>query len=128
MVFLSPLCFLLSNHWRPPFYWPRKSPCTQGSSDLNFFTSSAIPEWQPHRFTYHFHKMILNIRFWSKPLNWPADLSIKMPIGYFWRRKWQSSILAWRITWTGEPGGLYRPWSLKGLNTTEQPSLHFTIW
>ena len=23
-----------------------------------------------------------------------------------WRRKWHSSILAWRIPWTEEPGGL----------------------
>ena len=32
-----------------------------------------------------------------------------------------SSILAWRIPWTGEPGGLH-PWGRKALNMTEQLS------
>ena len=38
-----------------------------------------------------------------------------------WRRAWQShsSILAWRIPWTVEPGGLYSPWGCKQLNMTE---------
>ena len=30
-----------------------------------------------------------------------------------------SSILAWRISWTEEPGG-YSPWGHKELDTTEQ--------
>ena len=30
-----------------------------------------------------------------------------------------SSILAWRIPWTEEPGGLYSPWDRKQSNTTE---------
>ena len=30
-----------------------------------------------------------------------------------------SSILAWRIPWTGKSGGLYSPWDRKELNTTE---------
>ena len=30
-----------------------------------------------------------------------------------------SSILAWRIPWTEEPGGLYSPWCRKELDTTE---------
>ena len=30
-----------------------------------------------------------------------------------------SSILAWRIPWTEEPGGLYSPWGRKELDTTE---------
>ena len=30
-----------------------------------------------------------------------------------------SSILAWRIPWTEEPGGLH-PWGLEELDTTEQ--------
>ena len=31
-----------------------------------------------------------------------------------------SSILAWRIPWTEEPGRLYSLWGHKGLKTTEQ--------
>ena len=32
-----------------------------------------------------------------------------------------SSVLAWRIPWTEEPGGLlYRPWDCKELDMTEQ--------
>ena len=31
-----------------------------------------------------------------------------------------SSILAWRIPWTEEPGRLHSPWNLKELDTTEQ--------
>ena len=37
-----------------------------------------------------------------------------------------SSILAWRIPWTVEPGGL-QSWSLKELDTTEQLSLSLHI-
>ena len=29
-----------------------------------------------------------------------------------------SGILAWRIPWTEEPGGLYSPWGHKELDTT----------
>ena len=29
-----------------------------------------------------------------------------------------SSILAWEITWTEEPGGLYSPWGCKESDTT----------
>ena len=31
-----------------------------------------------------------------------------------------SSIFAWRIPWTEEPGGLYSPWGHKELDRTEQ--------
>ena len=30
-----------------------------------------------------------------------------------------SNILAWRVPWTEEPGGLYSPWGHKELDTTE---------
>ena len=30
-----------------------------------------------------------------------------------------SSILAWRIPWTEEPGGLYSPWGREESHTTE---------
>ena len=30
-----------------------------------------------------------------------------------------SSILAWKIPWTEEPGGLYSPWGHKESDTTE---------
>ena len=30
-----------------------------------------------------------------------------------------SSVLAWRIPWTEEPAGLYRPWGHEGVDTTE---------
>ena len=31
-----------------------------------------------------------------------------------------SGILAWRIPWTEEPGGLYGPWGHEELDTTER--------
>ena len=41
-----------------------------------------------------------------------------------------SSILAWEIPWTEEPGGLYSPWDCKELDITEQlstsPLLEYT--
>ena len=37
-----------------------------------------------------------------------------------------SSILAWRIPGTEEPGGLHSPWGLKESDMTKQLSLHFT--
>ena len=43
-----------------------------------------------------------------------------------------SSILAWKIPWTEEPGRLYSPWGRKELDMTER--LHFftskplTVW
>ena len=36
-----------------------------------------------------------------------------------------SSILAWKIQWTEEPGRLYRLWTCKELDMTEQ--LHFPM-
>ena len=39
-----------------------------------------------------------------------------------------SSILAWRILWTEEPGRLYSPWGCKELNTTERLSLSLTLF
>ena len=36
-----------------------------------------------------------------------------------------SSILAWRIIWTGEPGGLYSSWGRKESDTAER--LHFHL-
>ena len=35
-----------------------------------------------------------------------------------------SSILAWEIPWTEEPGGLYSPWCCKGLDMTEVTNTH----
>ena len=35
-----------------------------------------------------------------------------------------SSILAWKIPWTGEAGGLHSPWGHKELDMTEQLSMH----
>ena len=35
-----------------------------------------------------------------------------------------SSILAWRIPWTEEPGGLYSPWGRKESDTTERLMQH----
>ena len=36
-----------------------------------------------------------------------------------------SSILAWEIPWTKEPGGLYSSWGHKELDTTERRTLFF---
>ena len=38
-----------------------------------------------------------------------------------------SSILAWRIPWTEEPGGLYSPWGCKELDMTKRLHFHFSI-
>ena len=38
-----------------------------------------------------------------------------------------SSILAWRIPWTGEPGGLYSPWGCKESDPTEQLTLGLPV-
>jgi len=38
-----------------------------------------------------------------------------------------SSILAWRIPWTVDPGGLYSPQGHKELDTTEQLTLAYTV-
>ena len=35
-----------------------------------------------------------------------------------------SSILAWEIPWTEEPGGLYSPWGHKRVRQTEQACAH----
>ena len=35
-----------------------------------------------------------------------------------------STILAWRIPWTGKPGRLYSPWGGEALDTTEQLPRH----
>ena len=38
-----------------------------------------------------------------------------------------SSILAWRIPWTEEPGRLYGPWSYNESNTTERLSNNYSL-
>ena len=35
-----------------------------------------------------------------------------------------SSILAWKLPWTEEPGGLYSPWGRKESDTTERLRVH----
>ena len=37
-----------------------------------------------------------------------------------------SSILAWEIPWTEEPGGLYSPWGCKESDRTERLTLSFS--
>ena len=38
-----------------------------------------------------------------------------------------SSILAWRIPWTEEPGRLYSPWGCKELDMTERLTLNMLV-
>ena len=38
-----------------------------------------------------------------------------------------SSILAWRIPWTEEPGGLYSPWGCKESDTTEHAHYYIIV-
>ena len=38
-----------------------------------------------------------------------------------------SSVLAWRIPWTEEPGGLYSSWGRKELDTTEHSTSTFSL-
>ena len=38
-----------------------------------------------------------------------------------------SSILAWRIPWTEEPGKLYGPWSCNESKTTERLSNNYSL-
>ena len=52
---------------------------------------------------------------WVQSLGWEDPLEKGMAT--------HSRILAWRIAWTEEPGGLYSPWGCKESDTTEQ--LHF---
>ena len=47
---------------------------------------------------------------WVRSLGWEDPLEEGMAT--------QSSILAWKILWTKEPGG-YSPWGLKELDTAE---------
>ena len=47
---------------------------------------------------------------WVQSLGWEDPLEKGMAT--------QSSILAWKILWTKEPGG-YSPWDLKELDTAE---------
>ena len=39
-----------------------------------------------------------------------------------------SSILAWRIPWTEEPGRLYSPWGCKESDMTEKLNFHFSLF
>ena len=38
-----------------------------------------------------------------------------------------SSILAWKIPWTEEPGGLHSPWDSEESNMTERLHFHFSF-
>ena len=48
---------------------------------------------------------------WVQSLGWEDPLEKEMTT--------HSSILAWKIPWTEEPGGLYRPWGCKELDMTD---------
>lgn len=52
---------------------------------LTLFSHFIPSSWvTPHIFSHTTStKWFLNIWLWSKPLNWTAESSIKMPIGYF---------------------------------------------
>ena len=52
---------------------------------------------------------------------WVLSLGCKDPLEK--EMATHSNILAWRIPWTEELGGLYSPWGHKELNTTERLSL-----
>ena len=55
---------------------------------------------------------------WVQLLDWEDPLEEEMAA--------HSSILAWRIPQTEEPGGLYSPWSCKESDTTEQLGVRHT--
>ena len=52
---------------------------------------------------------------WVRSLAWEDILEEEMAT--------HSSILAWKIPWTEEPGG-YSPWGCKELDTTEHGTEH----
>ena len=54
---------------------------------------------------------------WVQSLSWEDPLEKEMAT--------HSSILAWRIPWAEEPGGLYSPWGRKESDTTELLHFHF---
>ena len=56
---------------------------------------------------------------WVRSLDWEDPLVKEMGT--------HSSILAWKIPWTEEPGRLYSLWGRKELDTTEQLNHHMKI-
>ena len=40
----------------------------------------------------------------------------------------RSSILAWKIQWTGEPGELYRRWGYKESGMLEHVRMHYLMY
>ena len=52
----------------------------------------------------------------AQPLDWEDPLQEEMAT--------HSSILAWRILWTEEPGGLYSPRGHKESDTNDHPCAH----
>ena len=61
---------------------------------------------------------------WVRPLGWEDPLEKEMAA--------HSSILAWKIPWTSEPGGLLSmgsqsPWGCKESDTTERLHFHFNF-
>ena len=40
----------------------------------------------------------------------------------------RSSIRAWEIQWTGEPGGLYGPWGHKESDMIEHVRMHYLMY
>ena len=54
---------------------------------------------------------------WVQSLGWEDSLEKEMTT--------HSSILAWKIPWTEEPGAGYCPWGRKESDTTERLYFHF---
>ena len=62
---------------------------------------------------------------WKAGFTGRGSASLKHARCLAWITSSHSSILAWRIPWTEEPGGLYSPRGRKGSDTTEW--LHFRL-
>ena len=55
---------------------------------------------------------------WVRSLGWEDPLEKGMAV--------HSSVLAWNIPWTGEPGGL-SPWGCKELDTSERQQFQLPL-
>ena len=53
---------------------------------------------------------------WVRSRGWEDHLQKKMATHF--------SVLAWKIPWTEEPGGLYSPWGRQGWDMTEHACTH----
>ena len=89
------------------------------TASLDYINNSMLLEIQDSLVAQTVKNLSAMQETWVQPLRWEEPLEKEMAT--------HSCILAWRIPWTEDPGGIHSPWDHKGLDTTEWLTFTFIV-